>query len=66
MRYKITVTKFSRKTEINKAKGLAWPHIRGTWVPCIDEQIGFKGKKLVPIGIAFNWLWLRIKVIEAN
>jgi len=66
MKYKITIAKYKHETSINTAKGLAWPHLRGTWIPCIDEQIGGKEKKFAPIGIAFNWLWLRVKVIERS
>jgi len=50
----ISILKYNLDVSVNKAKGLMFPSIRGTWLPCFDKQIDF--------GIAVNWLGCRVRI----
>lgn len=52
---RFTVNRYWKNIEVNKAKGLWFPEIRGTWLPCYDQQCMGGG--------ALNWLGLRTQCV---
>lgn len=50
----LTICRYLQFPEVNKAKHLLLPNLRGTWLPSFDIQSDF--------GIAMNWLGIRIRI----
>lgn len=48
-----SINRYFQDIEVNVAKGLYFPSVRGTWLPSWDVQVGG--------GIAINWLRRRVR-----
>ena len=55
----LTIHFYDQDVNVNKAKKLYLPSIRGTVLPCFDWQVNNSG-------IAINWLWVRVKLKWKN
>ena len=50
----LSIHRYRQDVSTNIAKGLFFPHLRGTWLPSINKQVG--------IGLAVNWLGIRVRI----
>lgn len=51
----LTIVKFYKDVDVTKAKGLLFPHLRGTWLPSFDRQV-------FEFGFAINWIGFRVRM----
>jgi len=51
----LTIVKFYKDVDVTKAKGLLFPHLRGTWLPSFDRQ-------MFEFGFAINWIGFRVRM----
>lgn len=55
VRYRpLSIHLYRQDVSTNIAKGLFFPRLRGTWLPSFNKQVG--------IGLAINWLGIRVRV----
>lgn len=50
----VSIHRYRQDVSVNVAKGLFLSHLRGTWLPSFDRQVGN--------GLAVNWLGIRVRV----
>jgi len=51
----LSMGRYRQEADVNLAKNLSFPHLRGTWIPSFDiQKAGF--------GIAVNWLGIRARL----
>ena len=55
---RLSIHRYVQDVSVNKAKGLRFPSVRGTWLPSWDWQ--FFG------GIAVNWISVRVCLSRAT
>lgn len=59
MKYKyLSIHNYKQNIEVNKAKKLILPSIRGTYLPSIDIQVAG--------GVAVNWFSKRVRIYLRN